>query len=97
MFLMMITYLQQRERRHSVNLIGSESSYAVTKRNANDNLVVQGPFSTSRKLGTRVRVDECKRNIISVLPRYWGAVCKFIVYFTFGRFSLDNDLFFYLR
>ena len=41
----------------------------MTKRNANDNLVVQGPFSTSRKLGTRVRVDECKRNIINVLPR----------------------------
>ena len=54
-----------------MKLIGSESSYAVTKRNANDNLDVQGPFSTSRKLGTRVRirVDECKRNIISVLPR----------------------------
>ena len=57
----------------SFSELGSQSSYAVTKRNANDNLVVQGPFSTSRKLGTRVRmrVDdrECKRNIISAIPR----------------------------
>ena len=79
-------------------VLGDPALQSNPKRKEMESFHPEEDLAEDAKIGNTTRSD--KKGNRNIIPSFcntlnvWGAVCKFIIYFTFGRFF--RDMFFYL-